>query len=61
MSSGPTPDILIANGVTTALCGSSTYVTDFFNGRIVRVNPKGKTRIVAEDEKLPRRRWHCAR
>jgi sugar lactone lactonase YvrE len=47
---GPTPDILIANGVTTALCGSSTYATDFFNGRIVRVNPKGKTRIVAEDE-----------
>ena len=58
---GPTPDILIANGVTTALCGSSTYVTDFFNGRIVRVNPKGKTRIVAEDEKLSRRRWYCAR
>ena len=27
------------------------YVADFFNGRIVRVNAKGKTRIVAEDEK----------
>ena len=48
---GPTPDILIPNGVTTAWCGRNTYVTDFFNGRIVRVNPKGRTRIVAEDEK----------
>lgn len=47
---GPTPDILIPNGVTTDFCGASVYVTDFFNGRIVRVSPNGKTRIVVEGE-----------
>lgn len=47
---GPTPDILIPNGVTTTGCSSTAYVTDFFNGRIVRVNARGKTRIVVAGE-----------
>lgn len=47
---GPTADILIPNGVTRGGLGSTVYVTDFFNGRIVRVNGRGRTHVVAAGE-----------